>query len=205
MKKTKRKLDAKDIINYILIIILLGCFVVIGKIHYPKDENNKVIEPVKIPILSDDNVFIKSSANDVYKKLISGDALVFFGLSNSKNSDYYAKAVDEAAKELNIKEVMYYDVTTDRKNSNGTYGLILEFLMDYLEKDDSGNMILHTPTFVIVKDKTIIYFDSLERLKASMNDEDYWTDYNYGLKKAYVEAGLENYLKQDDDSLSKDN
>ena len=202
MKRTKKKADKKDIINYVIIIILLGCFVVIGKIHYPKDENNKVIEPVKIAILPDENVFVKSSANDVYKQLLSGDAIVFFGLSNSKNSDYYAKAVDEVAKELDIKEVMYYDVSTDRKNSNGTYGLILEYLTYYLEKDDTGNMILHTPSFLIVKDNIIIYFDSLERLKASMTEEDYWTDSNYNLKKAYIEAGLENYLNETDDSLS---
>ena len=31
------------------------------------------------------------------------------------------------------------------------------------------------------------------------------TDGNYNLKKAYVEAGFQNYLKQDIDSLSKDN
>ncbi len=194
MKNSKRKIDKRDIINYVLIVLLLGCFVVIGKIHYPKDENNKVIEPVKISILPDENVFVKSSANDVYKKILSGDAIVFFGLSNSKNSDYYAKAVDEVAKSLDMKDILYYDVSIDRKNSNGTYELILEYLIDYLEKDDNGKMILHTPSFLVVKNNEIIFFDSLERIKANMQDEDYWTDYNYNLKKAYIEAGFNNYL-----------
>ena len=203
MKKTKRKPDTKDIINYILIVILLGCFVIIGKTHYPKDENNKVIEPVKISILDDDNVFVKSSANDVYKKMLSGDALIFFGLSNSKNSDYYAKAINEVAKSLSIGEVMYYDVSLDRKNSNGTYGLITEFLMDYLEKDDVGNIILHTPAFLIIKNDDIIYYDSLERLKANTSEEDYWNDYHYNLKKAYIEAGLTNYLAEVSDVIAK--
>ncbi len=194
MKKNKKKPTKTDYLNYVMMIILLVCFVVIGKQNYQKTEDNKIIEPVQSVILDKDNVFIKSSANDVYKKLISGDALVFFGLSNSKNSDYYAKAVDEVAKSLDIKEVMYYDVLTDRKNSNGTYGLILEFLNDYLEKDDEGKVILHTPTFVILKDNKILFFDSLERLKANTDEDEYWNGYNYNMKKAYIEAGLKNYL-----------
>ena len=205
MKKRRKKPDKKDIINYILIVILLGCFVVIGKIHYPKDENNKVIEPVKISSLGDDNVFIKSSANEVYKKMLSGEGIIFLGLSNSKNSDYYAKAVDEVAKSLDIKDIMYYDVSTDRKNSNGTYGLITEYLINYLEKDDSGNPILHTPSLLIIKDNNIIFYDSLERLRANITEEDYWTDYNYNLKKAYIEAGLNSYLNDENETLSKNN
>ena len=198
MKKNRKKPTTTDYINYVLIVLLLVCFIIIGKQNYHKDENKKVIEPVQSVILDKDNVFIKSSANDVYKKMQSGDALIFFGLSNSKNSDYYAKAVDEAAKKLNIKDVLYYDVLTDRKNSNGTYGLILEFLNDYLEKDDTGNVILHTPAFLIIKDSEVIYYDSLERIKANMSDEDYWTDYNYNAKKALVEAGLINYLGEEE-------
>lgn len=201
MKKNNKKTKL-DYLNYFLIVLLLICFIIIGKLNYPKNEENKVIEPVQSKILDKDNVFIKSSANDVYKKLISGDALVFFGLSNSVNSDYYAKAIDEVAKSLEIEEIMYYDVLNDRKNSNGTYGLILEFLNDYLEKDDQSNVILHTPTFVIVKDNEIVYFDSLNRIKANMSDEEYWNDYNYNLIKAYVEAGLKNYVGSEDDSLS---
>ena len=204
MKKNNKRTKL-DYLNYFLIVLLLICFIIIGKLNYPKNEENKVIEPVQSKILDKDNVFIKSSANEVYKKLISGDALVFFGLSNSINSDYYAKAIDEVAKSLEIKEVMYYDVLNDRKNSNGTYGLILEFLNDYLEKDDQGNVILHTPTFVIVKDGEIIYFDSLKRIKANVSDEEYWDDYNYNLTKAYVEAGLSNYVGNKDDSLSNNN
>ncbi len=203
MKKNKRKLDKKDIINYALIIILLGCFVVIGKINYPKDENNKVKEPVLISILPKDNVFVKYAANDVYKKIISGDALVFFGLSNSKNSDYYAKIVDEVTKEKDIKEVMYYDVLTDRKNSNGTYGLILEYLVDYLEKDDEGNVILHTPAFLVIKDQDILFYDSLARLKANVTEDEYWNDENYSLKKKYVEAAIDNYLTAVDEEEQK--
>ncbi len=203
MKKTKKRMDAKEIINIILIIILLICFVIIGKINYPKDENNKVIEPVVISILPEENVFIKSSANEVYKQMLSGDALIFFGLSNSKNSDYYAKAVDEVARDNGISEIMYYDVTIDRKNSNGTYGLIIEYLMDYLYKDDAGNTILHTPSFLIIKNGDIIYFDSLERLKANISEEDFWNDTNYNLKKAYIEAGINNYLSEPEELPNK--
>lgn len=194
MKKGKKKLTKQDYINYILIFLLLICFIVIGKINYPKNEENKVKEPVNITLLPKDNVFVKVSANDVYKKLLSGDALVFFALSNSKNCDYYAKALDEVAKSLQVDEIMYYDVSSDRKNSNGTYGLIEEYLIDYLENDDQGNIILHTPAFLIVKNGEIIFYDSLERQKANSSADEYWNNYNYNLKKAYIEAGLNNYL-----------
>ena len=193
--RKKKKITKIDYFNFGLIFLLLICFVIIGKQNYHKDENNKVVESVQSEILGKNNVFVKSSANDVYKKIESGNALVFFGISNSKNSDYYAKAVDEAAKDLEIKEVLYYDVLDDRKNSNGTYGLIIEYLNDYLEKDDMGKVFLHTPSFLIIKDNKVIYFDSLERIKANISDDEYWTTYNYSLKKAYIEAGLKNYLK----------
>ena len=70
-------------------------------------------------------------------------------------------------------------------------------MANYLEKDDTGNPILHTPTFRIVKDNEILFFDSLERIKANVTDESYWNQNNYEMKKAYIEAGISNYLKDE--------
>ena len=196
MKKNKRKKDFRDYLNYFLIIVLLICFVVIGKQNYPKNSQKEEKTPVNTVGIEKDNIFNQISANDVLKKINEGNILVLFALTNSKNTNYYANALNDVAKELEIDNIYYYDISTDRKNSNGTYGLIVETLNGMLEQDDQGKLNIYAPSFLIMKDNEIILFDQMERLKGDTKEEDYWNEFNTNLKKSYFKAGLNNYLKE---------
>lgn len=196
MKKNKRKKDFRDYLNYFLIIVLLICFIVIGKQNYPKNSQKEDKIPVNIVGIEKDNIFSQISANDVLKKINDGNILVLFALTNSKNTNYYANALNDVAKELEIDNIYYYDISTDRKNSNGTYGLIVETLNGMLEQDDQGKLNIYAPSFLIMKDNEILLFDQMERLKGDTK-EDYWNEFNTNLKKSYFKAGLNNYLKEE--------
>ena len=196
MKKNKRKKDFRDYLNYFLIIVLLICFIVIGKQNYPKNSQKEEKTPVNTVGIEKDNIFNQISANDVLKKINEGNILVLFALTNSKNTNYYANALNDVAKELEIDNIYYYDISTDRKNSNGTYGLIVETLNGMLEQDDQGKLNIYAPSFLIMKDNEIILFDQMERLKGDTKEEDYWNEFNTNLKKSYFKAGLNNYLKE---------
>ena len=197
MKKNKRKKDIKDYINYVLIVLLLACFVVIGKQNYSKNPKKETITPVKTVGIDKDNIYNKVAANDVLKGIEEGNIVVLFALGNSKNCIYYANALNEVAKELNIESILYYDITDDRKNSNGTYGLIIEKINGLLEKDDQGKLSIYAPSLLIMKDEKVVLFDQMERLKGDTKEEDYWNEYNLNLKKSYFRAGLNNYLTEE--------
>jgi len=197
MKKNKRKKDFRDYLNYFLIIVLLICFIVIGKQNYPRNSQKEEKIPVNIVGIEKDNIFNQISANDVLKKINEGNILVLFALTNSKNTNYYANALNDVAKELEIDNIYYYDISTDRKNSNGTYGLIVETLNGLLEQDDQGKLNIYAPSFLIMKDNEILLFDQMERLKGDTKEEDYWNEFNTNLKKSYFKAGLNNYLKEE--------
>lgn len=185
----------KQIIKYLLIIITLIGFVVIGKQNFKKEEENKNNISHKYNILNSSNVFEKINASQVLNKINGGNALIFMGFENSKQSEYYASLLNEVAKNLKIEKIYYYDFYNDRKDNNGTYETIVNKLKNYLLKDDEGKINLQAPTFFIIKEGNFIYFDEdASRIQANLSEDDYWNDYNKNLKKAYLEAGLKNYL-----------
>ncbi|MBQ4584139.1 MAG: hypothetical protein IJA94_04560 [Bacilli bacterium] len=189
MKKRK-----KQIITYVLMIAALVAFIIIGKHNFKQAETDNDIS-YKHNILDKHNIYEKINASQALKKINSGNALIFMGFAESKQSEYYASLLNEVAKHLKIEKIYYYDFYNDRKENNGTYQTIVEKLTNYLQKDDVGKVDIQAPTFLVIKDGSVIYFDSdTSRIQANLSEEDYWNDYNKNLKKAYIEAGLKNYL-----------
>ncbi|MBQ9834082.1 MAG: hypothetical protein IJO33_02715 [Bacilli bacterium] len=187
--------NIKKIVTYILIFLVLIAFIIIGKQNYNKLEEKENNISHKYNILTTDNVFEKINASQTLKKINSGNALIFMGFENSKQSEYYASLLNDIAKNLKIEKIYFYDFYNDRKDNNGTYETIVEKLNNYLFRDDEGNVDIDAPTFLVIKDGNVIYFDSdTSRLQANISEEDYWNEYNKNLKRSYIEAGLNNYL-----------
>lgn len=187
--------NKKHIITYILIIIALIAFIVIGKKNFVIEEKveNKITH--KYNILDVDNVFEKITSSQTLTKIHSGNALIFMGFNDHKQSEYYASLLNDVAKSLNIEKIYYYDFYNDRKKSNATYETIVNELTNYLYTNDEGKVNLEAPTFIIIKNYNIIYFDSdASKIQANLSEEDYWNDYNTSLKKLSLEIGLKNYL-----------
>lgn len=187
--------NKKQIITYTLILIALIGFIVIGKQNFKPEDNEDSNISHKYNILDSKNVFEKINASQALKKINSGNALIFMGFEDNKQSEYYASLLNEVAKNLKIEKIYYYDFYNDRVENNGTYETIVSKLTNYLQKDDLGNIDVQSPTFLVIKEGNVIYFDAdTSKIQANLSEEDYWNDYNKNLKKAYIEAGLKNYL-----------
>ena len=168
----------KKIISGIIFIILIAGFIIIGLQNYdvdkPKDNETFSAEYEEI---DENNIYIYADASKVLQKLRSGSGIIFFGFKSNVWAGYYANILNEAAMNLGVQEIYYYDFYEDRKNHNGTYESIVELIKDYVTVLDDGTKNLYSPSMVIVKDgKILIYNDDTAFIKGDIKPEDYWTD-----------------------------
>lgn len=187
--------NKKSVITYIFIIIALIAFIVIGKQNYKQEDIKDNNAPNKYNLLNYENVFEKINASQALKKINNGNTMIFMGFEENKQSEHYASLLNEVAINLKIEKIYYYDFYNDRQENNGTYETIISKLTNYLQKDDEGNIDLQSPTFLVIKEGNVIYFDAdTSRLPANLSEEDYWNEYNKSIKKTQLEVALNNYL-----------
>lgn len=196
MKNSSKK---QKIISGVLFIGLLIGFIFVGTRDYKiKEPDQHKVFSNEYKIVPTDNVFVYSNSTKISNILKNGTGIIFFGFNKNEYSGYYAKLLNEVAIEKGIKEISYYDFYEDRKNLNGTYQNIVLLLGNYLQKDDLGKVNLVAPSMVIVKDGKILYYDAeTSFVPALINVEDYWTDYNIGLKKASLSYMIDEYLMEE--------
>lgn len=189
--------NKQELITFIvLFIVLLLGFIYFGS----KDYNvNKTTDSEKFyeehKEVSGDNVFHYLNVSDAYTYIKQNNVLILFGIRKSDWVGYYANVLNEVAKEVGIKKIYYYDITDDRKDSNGTYESIVHYLKDYVTYLDDGKANLYGPTLLIKKDGIITLFDDETTLiKGSVKASEYWNNYQINLKKASLKVALEDYL-----------
>ena len=146
-----------------------------------------------------DNVFTYINCSDAYTYIKKDKVLVLVGVRNSDWVGYYANILNEVAKEVGISQIYYYDITDDRKEANGTYESIVQYLKDYVTYLDDGKANLYGPTLIVKKDGVITYFDDETALvKGNMTAKNYWSNYQINLKKATLTRVLKDYLGVND-------
>lgn len=174
----------KMIIKILLFILIIAAFIFIGT----KDFSKKVIVDnekfdVEYSQVSKDNVFVYTDSQKVYTKFRNDSAIIFMGFASNKWSGYYANLLNTAAKEVGIKEILYYDFQKDRASKNATYESIVLKLKNYLYENDEGHLNINAPTLIIIKNGNIIYFDDETAInKGNVNPDIYWNEDNKNLK-----------------------
>jgi len=196
-KKKLFKSKTQMIIYFVLFFLFLGGFIYLGSKDYSQ---NKIPDGEKLhqehTEVDSDNVFKYINSIEAFSLLKKDDAIILFGLKESKWVGYYASILNDVAKNLGIKEIYYYDITEDRKNASGTYESIVQYLSDYVNYLDDGTILFSGPTFVIKKEGVIIYFDDeTSIIKGKVTPENYWSNYAVNLKKANLTSALSDYLK----------
>lgn len=194
MKNLTKK---QKLISLLLFIILLIGFIVVGTRDYKiKETDEHQIFSDEFKEVPKENVFKYANSSKIYSSINKGDALIFFGFNENEFTGPYARILNEVAIQNNIKEILYYDFYEDRKNNNGTYESIVKYLETYLTKNDLGKIELSAPSFVIIKDKNILYYDDeTSRVLSALTKDSYWTEYNEGLKKATLDTAFKAYLE----------
>lgn len=183
LKKKKFFKDKKTmIIQIILFFILLGCFVFVGTRNYSKKVLKDSVRFDKEFNVGKDNVFVYVTASDAYKHVQEDNAIIIFGLKNSKWVSSYVKIVNDVANKVGIDKIYYFDITADREDRNGSYQSIVKYLEDYITYLDDGRANLYAPTILVKKDGLIYYFnDDTALSKGMITAEEYWNEYHKNL------------------------
>lgn len=187
----------RTIIDICLIFLLLILLIFLGTRDYSsknQDKDSKRFDK-DYSLVSNDNVFKYVDEEKVYEILKSDNGIIFMGFKENEWSNYYAKLLNEAAKDSNIQEIYYYDFLADREKKSVMYNKIIDYLSNYLKKDDLGNVNIVAPSLVIIKDGVIIYYDDETSItSANIKPEDYWELDNTNNKLENLKNILNIYL-----------
>ena len=187
MKRVKKYIQA--------FVALIAGFIIIGK----KDFNIKATDHERFASeykeVGIDNVFNYVNSNEVYSILKEGDGIIFFGYPENRWTEYYAKILNEAAKESNIPQILYYDFYEDRSLKNGIYQNIVLKLASFIPVIDDNTKNIYAPTLVLVKNGQIFGFDNETAVRTgNITPDAYWTSLRIDLKKENLKMLFESYM-----------
>ena len=150
----------KGSIMLIIIMAIVGAYLIYN--HFNKDENinnnNKNFNE-EYSLVDKDNVYRYINIDEVLDTF-NKSGIIFMGFKENIWSNYYAKYLNEVAKENNIKEILYYDIKKDRQTNNIKYKKLINLLEKYLMMNDEGSLYISVPYLVIIKDGKIMYTDN---------------------------------------------
>lgn len=198
MKKKKMfKNKTQMIIYIILFIILTGLFIYIGQINFQiKEESDAEKFSSLYNLVPNDNLYEFADATDVIDIINGRSGVILFAFPGNDWSNYYAKILNEAAQELEMNVLYYYDFENDRRTSNGTYETIVNKLKVYVPVNDENILNIYAPTVIIVKNGKILgYFDDTSMRKGTVTPEIYYTENQIKLTHEGFKTALKEYLK----------
>ena len=103
--------------------------------------------------------------------------------------------LNDAAKKSNIETIYYYDFLADREKKSVNYTKIVNYIKDYLKKDDKGEVNLVAPSVIVFKDNIVIYYDAETSLTASsITPNQYWQENTMNNKIDHFNLIFDNYL-----------
>lgn len=186
----------KSFLQGVLFVFIIVAFIYIGTRDFSKKiivDNEKFDS--EYHNVDKDNVFVYANAQDVYTKLKNGTAIIFMGFPSNKWSGYYANILNTAAKEMGIKEILYYDFKEDRDSKNATYQSIVLRLSHYATTLDDGKQNIYAPTLILIKNGNIIAYDSETSIHSgNPNPEVYWDSARTELKLQNFKIMFSTYL-----------
>ena len=188
----------KSIVQFFVFVIMIYFFIVLGT----KDYKTKLADNIRFSNdykdISKNNIFKYVGEYEVLDLFNGKSAVLFMGFPSNIWSHYYADYLNEIAILNEIETIYYYDFKRDRSMNNQAYNTITNYLKDYLVIDDSGNMDIKAPTFVVLKQGKIVYYDdTLAYLKGDIAPEDYFSENKKQQTKFNLDKVIKEYLKED--------
>ena len=191
----KTKGIIRKIIYTIIFAAMIFSFIYLG---------NKYAGNSEIKIL-DINDFYKDIEKENFKvikggKFISlfkkGKHIILIGNSKSEYSKKYISEINFIIKELNLKDVYYYDIINDKAQANSNYYQILELLDGYLITTDTSEKNLLSPSLYIIDNGKVKYYNvETSAMKNTDTVEDYWTlQKEFDFKQEVIAAINKYYL-----------
>lgn len=155
----------------IFLVLLLSLFLITG--CDKKTDSEKFSEEYGIG----ENVFVYKNGEEIIKIMEHGVGIVYLGFSECPWCKKYVGFLNEAAKEVGLDKIYYYNIYEDRKNNTETYQKIVSLLSGNLQYDDLGNERIYVPNVSFHIDGEVIFND----YETSLDTKDltdpnlYWT------------------------------
>lgn len=199
-KKRFFKNKIQMIIYISVFLVLLLAFIFLGTRNYKSTvTNDKLQFDQEFSLVDKDNVFKYVKSTEVRTMLNQGNGIIFFGFNTSYWVNYYAKVLNDTAKESGITTINYYDFYKDRKEKNGTYEIIVSKLSYYLKTNDEGIQNINAPTLLVIKDGNIIYFDDETSItEHNITPAEFWNDDKVNSKKTELKLAFSHFLGETD-------
>lgn len=142
------------------LFIIVGCKKVeVKQIEVKKIEDNVTVDAIRFKEeyekVSEDNIYKYKTYDNIIETLESGTGIIYLGFPSCISCNDILPVLDEVSKENNIKEILYYNFKSIRKNNTKEYKDIVGLLSEYLSEDDEGNKKLTAPTILFVKEGNI--------------------------------------------------
>ena len=169
----------RNIICAVLMCLMIGAFIYLGSKNYNQNNipKNKETLATYYKSLDNNNVFKIYKNTEAAKFMDSGTGIILFCIKSSEWCDYYAAIVNEVAKELNIKEIYFFDILSDRDTNSYYYSKIITKTKDYLTKDDTGKVSLITPDIYVLNNGVILgHNNESSAVPAISTPKTYWNE-----------------------------
>lgn len=161
----------------LLLIALVTFLIILLNNNNEKETDDKKFAKEYTQV-TDNNVFVYRSIEDVIKLMEHGTGVVYLGFPECPWCQSYVKYLNEVAEEVGIDKIYYYNILEDRKKDTPEYQRIVELLGDNLEYDDEGNHRVYVPNVSFHINGEIIGndFETAKDTKGFATPEEYWTE-----------------------------
>lgn len=176
----KKKEEKKNKIVYIIIGILAVIALGVGfYVGYNSVKDNKETDAVRFASeypVSEDNVFVYRTLEEINKILENGTGLIFFGFPECPWCRGYAPIINEIAKQEKLEKVYYFNIKQDRADNTELYQKAVKLLEENLRYDEEGNRRIYAPSLIAVKNGKVVGFDDTRywNNKSYETPEDFW-------------------------------
>ena len=163
-----------------VLAVILSAVLLVLTLFYKKEDiiKDNVKFSKEYSEVSKNNVFEYKTIDEIIKIMENGTGIVYLGFPECKWCQAYVKYLDNAAKEVGIEKIYYFNILEDRKNNTKEYQKIVSILNEFLQYDNEGNKRIYVPNVSFHIDGKVIgvdYETSLDTHNLS-DPKEYWTE-----------------------------
>lgn len=174
--KNKKQL-IRGVVFILLGIGLLVAFALLGtkdwKQVQPKDS---VRFKEEYKGVQKDNIFVYKTHNEINEMLEKGTGIIYLGFPSCPWCQAYVPYLNEVAKEMEVKEIAYFNIFEARKNNTVAYQKTVSLLKDFLNTNDEGIKRIFVPEVIVVNKGVIIGHNNDTSILSGDDTSSYWTN-----------------------------
>ena len=165
------------LISIILLILIVATLFFIFNNKKSNEENDNKVFASEYGI-TEDNVYVYRTLEEINKILENGTGLVYLGFPECPWCRGYIPIINEVAKEQGLDKIYYFNIKKDREDNSKLYQKTVELLGDNLRYDNEGNRRIYAPSLIAVKNGKVVMFDDTRYWNNKEYDsaEDFWNN-----------------------------